>query len=86
MISTATFLAGSLLTILVPVLLLLALVAWYDLIFRRHGDPADASDLGRSGAEASAAGGARPGEPVAGAASQHPGGTVSAREDGPTSW
>lgn len=78
LIPIATFLAGSLLTILVPVLLLLALVAWYDLIFRRRGDPADTSDLGRSGAEASGAeGSVHPVEPSGpAAASQHPGGNL----------
>jgi hypothetical protein len=52
----ASFLAGSLLSLLLPVLLLLALLAWFDLLFRRHGEPADVSDLGRSGAEASGTG------------------------------
>jgi|GEM_PF-3714042 len=56
MLPIATFLAGSLLSILVPICLLIALLAWYDILFRRHGEPADASDIGRSGAEASAAG------------------------------
>ena len=56
LIPIASFLAGSLLSLLIPVLLLLAIVAWYDLLFRRSGEPADTSDLGRSGAEASGSG------------------------------
>lgn len=47
----ASFLAGSLLTILLPICLLVGLVVWY-LRFLRE-EPADTSDLGRSGAEAS---------------------------------
>ncbi len=34
----ASFLAGSLLSLLLPVLLLIALVAWYHLLFRRGGE------------------------------------------------
>jgi hypothetical protein len=52
----ASFLAGSLLSLLLPILLLIALVAWYILVLRRSGKAADTSELGRSGAEASAIG------------------------------
>jgi hypothetical protein len=36
---TATFLAGSLLSLLLPVLLLLALVAWYLMFIRKIPEP-----------------------------------------------
>ncbi len=37
----ATFLAGSLLTLLMPVCLLIALVVWYMLVLRRDPGPAE---------------------------------------------
>ena len=43
-IPIASFLAGSLLTLLVPILILIALMAWYWLFLRRAPD----SSLGRS--------------------------------------
>jgi hypothetical protein len=58
----ASFLAGSLLSLLLPALLLLALVAWYLLVLRRGGQAADTSELGRSGAEASGIGDTPPAE------------------------
>jgi hypothetical protein len=58
LIPIATFLAGSLLSLLLPTLLLIALVVWYVRFLGRAGEPADTSDLGRSGAEASGMGGA----------------------------
>ncbi len=58
----ASFLAGSLLSLLLPVLLLIALVVWFDRLFRRAGQPADTSELGRSGAEASGIGDTAPAE------------------------
>ncbi len=76
MIPIATFLAGSLLSILLPTLLLIALTVWYVRFLGRAGEPADTSDLGRSGAEASGRGGtAAPGEGAGPAATaQSPGG------------
>ncbi|MBV8430662.1 MAG: hypothetical protein JO244_05845 [Solirubrobacterales bacterium] len=41
MIAIATFLAGSLLSLLLPVLLLVALVAWYLVFIRRIPETAD---------------------------------------------
>lgn len=49
----ASFLAGSLLTILLPIFLLVGLVVWYMTFVRQASEPADTSDLGRSGAQAS---------------------------------
>jgi hypothetical protein len=46
----ATFLAGSLLSLLLPVLLLIALVVWYWMFIRRVPDPADGADAGSAGA------------------------------------
>jgi hypothetical protein len=51
MVPIASFLAGALLSLLLPVLLLLALVVWYDVLFRRAGEPVDASDLEGPGAD-----------------------------------
>jgi hypothetical protein len=47
-IPIASFLAGSLLSILLPLLVLIALAVWYWLFFRRAPDV----EPGRSGAEA----------------------------------
>lgn len=69
----ATFLAGSLLTILLPISLLIGLVVWYAMFLRRASEPADTSDLGRSGAEASGtSAGARPAEGAGPAAGPQP--------------
>ena len=46
MLPIATFLAGSLLTLLVPVLLLIALVVWYWKYVEREPDPAEPPDAG----------------------------------------
>jgi hypothetical protein len=46
----AAFLAGSLLSLLLPTLLLIALVVWYYRFLRRAPDPADGSDPGSPGA------------------------------------
>ena len=54
-IPMASFLAGSLLTLLMPVALLSALSIWY-FAFMRREDPSDTAELGRSGAEASGVG------------------------------
>jgi hypothetical protein len=48
----ASFLAGSLLTILLPLAVFVALIVWYALFLRRAPD----SGLGRSSAEAGGAG------------------------------
>jgi hypothetical protein len=64
----AAFLAGALLSILLPLVLVVALLAWYDVLVRRRGEPADTSDLGGSGAEASGTGSA-PSAPGSGAGS-----------------
>jgi hypothetical protein len=50
MVPIAAFLAGSLLSLLLPTLLLIALVVWYWLFLRRAPDPADGSDGGSPGA------------------------------------
>ena len=52
----ASFLTGALLTLLIPICLLIALVVWMDRLVRRHGQEAETSDLGRTGAEASGTG------------------------------
>lgn len=75
MMPIASFLAGSLLSLLLPALLLIALVVWYDFLFRRTGKAADTSELGRSGAEASAIGDTPPAEgPGRSGAPEPPGG------------
>ncbi|HUE27979.1 MAG TPA: hypothetical protein VMP89_14485 [Solirubrobacteraceae bacterium] len=75
-IPIASFLAGSLLSLLLPVILLIALVVWYVRFLGRASEPADTSDLGRSGAEASGTGGAvAPADPPGpAAAAESPGG------------
>lgn len=44
MLPIADFLAGALLTLLLPVALLIALVAWYWMVTRRMPDAADGPD------------------------------------------
>ena len=51
-VSIATFLAGSLLTLLLPVLLLIALVAWYWWFSARVPDTADGPDTSTTPAAA----------------------------------
>ncbi len=69
----ASFLAGSLLTILLPISLLIGLVVWYTRFLRRASEAADTSDLGRSGAEASGTpAGAAPAEGASPAAGAQP--------------
>ncbi len=51
----ATFLAGSLLTLLLPVLLLIALVVWYWLFSRRVPETADQAGPGTKTAAANPA-------------------------------
>jgi hypothetical protein len=48
----ATFLAGSLLTMLLPVCLLIALAIWYTLALRRVPDPPEPPEAGSGPAEA----------------------------------
>jgi hypothetical protein len=73
MIPIAAFLVGALLSILLPTVMLVALVVWYDVLVRRHGEPAETSDLGRTGAEASGGEGAADASaPVTGAGSGSP--------------
>lgn len=64
----ATFLAGSLLTLLIPVLLLIALVVWYVLFIRRVPETAEGEE-----AAAPPAGNRRPAANPAPAANPSPG-------------
>jgi hypothetical protein len=50
LVPIAAFLAGSLLSLLLPTLLLIALVVWYWLFIRRVPEPTDGSDGGMPGA------------------------------------
>jgi hypothetical protein len=50
MVPIAAFLAGSLLSLLLPTLLLIALVVWYWMFIRRVPEPTDGSDGGTPGA------------------------------------
>jgi hypothetical protein len=52
MIPIATFTAGALLSLLLPVLLLIALVVWYLLFLRRVPEPSDGSQAAASGPSA----------------------------------
>lgn len=45
LVPIAAFLAGALLSLLLPVLLLIALVVWYWMVSRREPEPGDASEL-----------------------------------------
>jgi hypothetical protein len=48
MIPIADFLTGSLLTLLLPVALLIALVVWYLMFLRRVPEPADGKEADRA--------------------------------------
>ena len=61
----ADFLTGSLLTLLLPVFLLLALVAWYMLVLRRVPEPADGKDAAATSGEPASAAEATPAPSVA---------------------
>ena len=60
LIPIASFLAGSLLTLLLPALLLTALVVWYVMVLRRHPEP-DAGDALPAASASEVAPGASPG-------------------------
>lgn len=51
LIPIAAFLAGSLLTILVPIGLLISLMVWYVVLIRRVPGPADGTEPARSAPE-----------------------------------
>ena len=50
LVPIATFLAGALLSLLLPVGLLIALLVWYWMFVRRVPEPADRADAGSSAA------------------------------------